>query len=161
MFCFSACDGRSKETKIVHQLEREIFNEINEKFGLFSVGFSKEAPKNDLKKCKHISLTFGTYRILSKDEGRRILFEISDAFIKSVNNHKELQEYMTDWPITEKNFGASIIVYNTPNVDWNFNNVKFFYITDKGVRFSYEIPNESFYKQVERETLEEARAKLK
>ena len=160
MLIFSACYGISKEAKIVHQLEREIFNEIYIKYGLISEGISKEGPKYNLKMCERVGMILGSYRVIDKDEGRKILFEISDTFLKKINGHAELKSYMTNWPVTEKNVDVSIVVHDVPGKEWNPNNVKFFFLSGRGIRFSYNIPNDSSHMRNERETLEEARAKL-
>lgn len=102
-------DGRPKENRMVDEINAEISDWTCKKYGLDSIGEGASMPGGIIKK---FNLSFQSDRILSKDELRKYLLEITMEMIKKVNSNVEVRPFLIEYPFNEKHFQIAIYVTN-------------------------------------------------
>jgi len=129
--------------------------EITKKYGFSPIGVGMSG------KFEGAGLSFRVYRPLRKDEARRILFDCAEILLKNINSSKKLQPYLNSYPFTLQNVGITIYSTNEnyvpfshpyPSVSCIGNGELIFRTKEEGKEFGY--------KEVTKETYEEARAIL-
>lgn len=101
------CDNRTEDTKMVHKAVYNVARTLNNRYQLHYIGLSEAGDKEHYKK---IGLDFEMFRIISKDEGRKILIDCVEELLKEINSNPQLQPYLQPSPFTVANIEIAIFV---------------------------------------------------
>jgi hypothetical protein len=147
--------GLSESTKAGHKIAPAIGKKIASKYGLRYAGISEKGTK---EKYEIIGLEFYCKRILSKDEGRRILLQCAEEFLEGLNSSSEFQQYMVNYPFNGENIIINIYIYSPITWDVYHPDISVFSFYDDVLHYMTNSPqNQYVYFSKEKETLEEAK----
>jgi hypothetical protein len=111
MFCLhitlGGCDGRSEKAKMAHKAVYNAVKTLNNRNQLHYIGIVEAADKQHYKK---IGLEFELFRVVSKDEARKILIDSAEELLKEINSSPQLQPYLQPSPFTIANIEISIYI---------------------------------------------------
>ncbi len=126
------------------------------RYQIQQIGFGEGGDK---KYYKSISLSFNVYRILSKDEGRKILLGCTEELLKEINSNLELLPYLLPSPFTVANIEVTLYVYHPNGTNVYYPNILIFTARRGKIMFKTELPEMKFkygYYTEEEESYEDA-----
>lgn len=157
-FCSFFGNKISKESKIVHQIVRQISEKYERKYKLNFSGISLSAPGGIYRK---IGISFEYYGYLSKDDARKILVESATDLIEKINANDELKPYLKNYPFTGDNVTITIFLRLPNGQRIYYPDMKITKFHRNKVCFVYDTPEtekaKGYYFLEEKETLEETR----
>ena len=105
--CFSR--PFSEDRKAAFQMIKEASHDYKKKYGLRYCGVREAAPEG---KYEFLGIIVDCKRVLSREEGRKILVECYDDFLQRINNNENFKQYMQVYPFTEDN--VSVVIFIQP-----------------------------------------------
>src|SRR5262245_47270240 len=128
-------DGLSPSTRMGHKITSVIGKKINERYGLNYMGISEAGSDG---KYKQIGLNFNCKKILTKDEGRKLLLQCTKDTLDIINSYPQFRQYMTNYPFTADNI--MIVIFIQPNQNVYYPNISVFSLYDNILHFQTESP---------------------
>lgn len=103
--CFR--ESFSEERKIAFQIIHEASNDYEKKYGLHCCGVHEAGPEG---KYEYLGLYLECGKVLTRDEGRKMIVECHDDFLQKINTNENFKQHMRDYPFTEENVGMTIFI---------------------------------------------------
>jgi hypothetical protein len=103
------CDKKADEITI------RFSNEIMKKYGLRAVGMGGSG---DQAKLKLLSVTLETDRKIELLEGRKIILDCIQEYLKLINESEEFKSCLQTYPFTEKNLDIGILFIDNITCDF-------------------------------------------
>lgn len=101
------CDNRSEKAKMMHKAVYNAAKIVGNRYQLHYMGLSEAADK---KHYKEVGLHFEMFRIVSKDESRKMLVDCVEEMLKEINSNPQLQPYLQPSPFTVANIEIAIFI---------------------------------------------------
>jgi hypothetical protein len=147
--------GMSPKKKMVSKITRELSGKFKKKYDLNFMGISEAA---DEGKYKIVGMELNCKKILSKDEGRRLLLQCAQDTLDALNSYPQFRQYMINYPFTGKNIIVHIYSKPPKNFDVYHPDIAVFLFYNDILSYKTNSPQNSFeYFTKEKETLEEAK----
>jgi hypothetical protein len=155
LFLLSDSDQQSIDyEKIADNITNKTAKKLEEEKGLILVGIGGQM-MNDIQK---MSISFYLYHEVDLATARELVVNSVNEYLKEINNNKEIQPYLHEYPFTAKNIEISIFIYNSDRSDLPLNKI-YCVSADEG-KVSYFIRSLGFYKPFSEESFEEAEDKV-
>ena len=152
----SGCDDRTDKAKMVHKAMYHVSNKLEKQYQLRYIGMIEGA---DAQFYKEIGIEFMVFRIITKDEGRKMLVEGVEELLHELNSNPQLEPYLQPYPFTVANVQISIFSYHPDRTKAYYPDIISFTAYSGKVRYVTDSPQPQYkYKQFteEEESYEEA-----
>ena len=146
-------DEVSVKRKMAFEMFREIIDDIRVADDLYLCGIMEAAPKG---KYRSFGLRFFCRRILTKDEGRRLIFKCLAKMQEKFNSNFEFSQYIENGKFAPENLDVGIIVQLTDGPEVHYPNIGSFSFAGGILYYRVTAPNVRGYYSEEEETYEEA-----
>ncbi|CCB92269.1 putative uncharacterized protein [Waddlia chondrophila 2032/99] len=147
----------SESSRMAYEMVDELTDPYEELYGLRLSGISEAAPDG---KYDNLGMDFQTYRMLSKDEGRRLILTIMDEFLDKINNTQAFRKHLTVHPFDSNHIVINIYPNEKTGKSIFFPNLDAVLIYNEKIYYKYylkELGDAWKDRQEEVETIEEAR----
>ena len=155
-------DTRPDHCKFADEIMNQFVSDAKERYGLFCHGSGGRF----LNRVNAIHLSFVTLGPKSQEELRVMMVTITEDFLKRMNSHEEIREYLVNYPFQSTNLKFRIslmdldgrVIHNKGKEKELLRGVILF-----NGKLLYEIKNDdkAYLQDVHSETYEEARAIVK
>jgi hypothetical protein len=154
-FNFIFGSSMSPKRKIASKITKELSEKFKKKYDLNFMGISEAA---DEGKYKIVGMELNCKRILSKDEGRRLLLQCAQDTLDALNSYPQFRQYMINYPFTGDNIIINIYIRPPKNWDVYHPDIKVFSFFDSKLQYYTKSPEKEFgYFSKENESFEEAK----
>lgn len=154
LLSLASCDNRKEEEKLAHSAMNKTKLTLENRYNLKSVGWSEGG---DSGFYKRIGLHFRIYRIITKDEGRKILIDGVGELLKEINAVPQLQPFLNPSPFMPENVEITILDFQPNGKTAYYPDILVFSANDGKIQYKTKIPEKEFgYYTKEEETYEEA-----
>jgi hypothetical protein len=128
---------------------------LKERYQLRYVGIAESGGKDYYTL---IGTRFQLFRIVSKEEGRRILVDSTEELLKNINSNPAFLPHLKPSPFTAKNVEVVIFIYNENNGTVYYPDLTELSMMEGQIEYATEVPDNKYrYYTVEKETYEEAK----
>jgi hypothetical protein len=104
-----------------------------------------------------MGLFFNKFGIMSKDEGRKMVVDCVNEFLREINSDPKMQPFLITNPFTALNVEIHIYVYTSDKKDLFYPNIRVFTAARGKIRYATKTPEIKFgYYTDEEESFEEA-----
>lgn len=131
------CDDRPDHVKLVHRIMQNITVKLEHQFPLRYIGRSVSANENYYKE---IGLMFQIFRVISKDEGRKILIDAVEDLLEQLNAAPLLKEHLQPYPFTAANIEIDVFSYHPNGEDTFYPDITVFSARKGTLRFVADTP---------------------
>ncbi len=161
LICCSA-DTRPDHCKFAGEIMNQFISDAEKQYGLFCHGSGGRF----LNRVNAIHLSFVTLGPKSQEELRVMMVTITEDFLKRVNSHEKIREYLVNYPFqsTDLKFRISLMdldgkaIHNKGKEKELLSDVV---LLDGKLSYKIENDDKAYLQTVHRETYEEARAIVK
>jgi hypothetical protein len=154
LFAITNCD-RLKEDKIAaRRIMYKVANILESRFQLRYIGYSEEGEDKGYIK---MSLFFNKFESLSKDEGRKVIVDSVNEFLKEINSDPKMQPFLLVKPFSVNNIQIEIYVYTNEAKTIFYPNINVFSANRGKINYYTSSPDKKFgHYTEEEEPFEEA-----
>jgi len=156
IYSLNGCTKKSGEEKMINDVMKKVSQILKNRYSLELAGIKIAAPAPQ-KKIITLGLSFDVYRLISKDEARRILVDSTKELLNEINS--KLTSYLEPETFTTHNLEISIVVFHPDGKSTFYPDIRIFSNRKGKLLFSTETPEtqKKFgYHTRETETYEEA-----
>lgn len=143
----------SPKRKMAFKMISEIVQEITIEDGLYFSGVSEAAPEG---KYRRLGIKFVSTKILTREEGRRLIIKCLNKMLAKFNGNPEFSQYIEKGKFTFEDLGASIVICLSDGSEVYYPDITAFSFSAGNLRYCTDAPNVRGYYTKEEETYEEA-----
>ena len=156
IFSNDPIEGITEKEKTVWAVSLQTAKEFKDKYDLQFIGIGQSG---DDKLLKSLRLSFILDKILSKDEGRKLVLNCVKKLLDNVNGLKKNQPFLIDTPFLENNLGITVYFYkDQEHSSTVYPDICCITVIDGLIYYRFRDPNPPFlYKFSEEETMEDAK----
>jgi hypothetical protein len=148
-------DNRRIEVKMTYKAVQETAKILKERYQLRYVGIAESGGKDYYTL---IGTRFQLFRIVSKEEGRKILVDSTEELLKNINSNPALLPHLKPSPFTDKNVQVVVFVYQKDGGDNYHPDITVLSMMEGEIEYRTKSPEKKYgYYTVEKETYEEAK----
>lgn len=150
------CDKRTEDEKIAHQVMYKVVKILERRYQLHYIGRAEAGLKDYYTK---MGLEFQVFRLVGKDEGRKMLIDCIGEFLKEINSNSKLLPHLQPSPFTVANIQISIYVYHPNGTSVKDPEIAVFSTRDGIIQFGTDTQKEGYeygYIVYQKESYEEA-----
>jgi len=150
------CDSRTEDVKIMHNTVENVVKTLENRYQIQKMGFGEGGDK---KFYKSISLSFIVLRVLSKNEGRKMLIRCAEELLKAINSNEQLLPYLLPSPFSITNIEMTLFIYHPDGKEALYPNISIFTVRNGKVMYKTDTPelkNKYGYFTEEEESYDEA-----
>lgn len=103
-----------EDEQVVGNVLQKIAKQLEIKYFMQAVGTNVGMPSGIVKL---LGLDFRVYRVLTKEEARKILIESAELFLAVVNSDEAIRPYLKNYPFTRDNINIVLFITESSGED--------------------------------------------
>jgi hypothetical protein len=152
-FLLGGCDRRSEDEKIAHRLMVRVLKKLYDKYHLEYIGSSEAGTEIGYTK---IGMSFRIFRVLNKEEGRKMLVDATEMLLNEINSDPKLQPFLLNHPFTPNNVEMTIYVFQPDGNPVYKPDILIFSARKGKVTYDTKNPEKKYDYNVEEESYQDA-----
>jgi hypothetical protein len=150
------CDNRSEKAKMMHKAVYNASKTLNARHQMRYIGISEAGDKNHYKE---VGMFFEIFRVVSKEESRKIMIDCVEELLREINSNPQLLPHLQPSPFTAANIEIAFYIYHPDGKRAYHPDLGSLSLNEGVIRYSTDIPEMQykfgFYTQ-EKESYEAA-----
>lgn len=158
ILAFRGCDDRSENDKMIENIFYNTSKVLKDRYHIHEMSSRTSGIVGTPYYFEVLGLGFSSYRVLSKDEGRKMLIDCAETLLKEINSNLNLLPFLKPSPFTINNVEIAIYDYQPDGQLAYYPDILIFAFRDGEITYRTKVPEHQFgYHTEEIETYEEAK----
>jgi hypothetical protein len=154
LFAITNCETLKEDEIIARKIMYRVSNVLESRYQLRYAGYSEAGDKTGYTK---MGLIFNRFGKMSKDEGRKMMVDCMNEFLKEINSDPKMQPFLITKPFTALNVSVVVFIYTDDRKNVFYPDIMIFGATRGKIQYLTKTPEIKFgYYTDEEESFEEA-----
>jgi hypothetical protein len=146
----------SEKSRIASEIRSRTARKLQAEMGLIPFGFGGQM----MGQIEMLCLVFQYRHAIDVEEGRKMLVQAGNEFIKEINSNEKVRQYLANYPFQPKNLEILVLLQKSDGSDVDRGELSLIALRDGMLQYKFSNADSSRFKTIE-ETYEQALEKLR